>query len=1001
MGRHPPRRGAACALRPRRADLLLHRPRPGRPHPRRPGDLGRPARDDPAWCRRHRRSTARPGPWPPPTAGRSPTTRWCSPPARTPRCRRCPARTCAALRLPHDRRRRGPAGLGRGAAQRARPPAARCRGRRRPARPGGGRCAASPRGRDARRRVRAAPDAAAGRRRAAARLCAAHRGPGRHRADAVPRRSKIAGRHGRVARMELRRRPGARRRRRRLRGGRSRPATSSPGTAGWRSASAAASSSTTPAARQDPRIWAIGEVRLHPGPLPRPRRARATRWPRSSPTGCSAARAPSPAPTSPPSSSSSASTSPASATRSRRRRAASRSSISDPVAGVYKKLVMSDDARTLLGGILVGDASAYAALRPMVGRELGGDPAAYLLPEGSAAGAGRVTCPTTRPSAPATTSPRATIRCAVTDGGCTDLAGVKACTQGRHQLRLLPAAGQEAASTPSSRSPASRSATALCEHFDLLAGPALRHRPRAGADHLQRDHRRATAAGRGCDICKPVIASILASLGTGHILDGERASLQDTNDHFLANMQKDGTYSVVPRIPGGEITPEKLIVIGEVAKDFGLYTKITGGQRIDLFGARIEQLPAIWTRLVDAGFESGHAYGKSLRTVKSCVGLDLVPLRRAGLGRPGHRRSSCATAGCARPHKLKLGVSGCARECAEARGKDVGVIATENGWNLYVGGNGGFTPRHAQLLAEDLDTETLVRDHRPVPHVLHPHRRPAAAHRRLARGARRRPRRHPRPWCVDDSLGHLRRPRRRHGRARRRLRGRVGRDPRRPREAARASRPSSTRPNGPTRRSPTSASAVRPDPPRPRSALAQGSSSPARPWRSAHDHRADTGRRGPAQRLGGGLPPLRPPPGARCRGPGGRRAGRALPHPRRHGLRAPAVRPLLRGQRALARDRRAAAARSPRWPPRCTSRSSTCAPASASTPWAASPWTWTPTPSGSSRTWSSWAASRFPHTVPHDRPCSGSSWPGVPCSSPVGALSPRAGSRRWSRRVRW
>jgi nitrite reductase (NADH) large subunit len=192
------------------------------------------------------------------------------------------------------------------------------------------------------------------------------------------------------------------------------------------------------------------------------------------------------------------------------------------------------------------------------------------------------------------------------------------------------------------------------------------------------------------------------------VLDKDLARLQDTNDHVMANLQKDGTYSVVPRVPGGEITPAGLIAIGEVARDFGLYTKITGGQRIDLFGARLEQLPAIWRRLVDAGFESGHAYGKALRTVKSCVGstwcrygvqdsvglaIDLE-LRYRGL------RS---------PHKLKLGVSGCARECAEARGKDIGVIATDQGWNLYVGGNGGFTPRHAQLFAEDLDTQELVR----------------------------------------------------------------------------------------------------------------------------------------------------------------------------------------------------------------------------------------------------------------------------------------------------
>jgi nitrite reductase (NADH) large subunit len=205
------------------------------------------------------------------------------------------------------------------------------------------------------------------------------------------------------------------------------------------------------------------------------------------------------------------------------------------------------------------------------------------------------------------------------------------------------------------------------------------------------------------------VASILASLGRRpHVLDGEQAALQDTNDHFLANIQRNGSYSVVPRIPGGEITPDKLIAIGEVARDFGLYTKITGGQRIDLLGARVEELPAIWRRLVDAGFESGHAYGKALRTVKSCVGSTWC---RYGV------QDSVALAvelelryrGIRSPHKIKAGVSGCARECAEAQAKDIGVIAAEDGWNLFVGGNGGFRPRHADLLLSGVDKETLIR----------------------------------------------------------------------------------------------------------------------------------------------------------------------------------------------------------------------------------------------------------------------------------------------------
>ncbi len=379
--------------------------------------------------------------------------------------------------------------------------------------------------------------------------------------------------------------------------------------------------------------------------------------------------------------------------------------ISDPVAGVYKKLVMSDDARTLRGGILVGDASAYAALRPMVGRELGGDPAAYLLPEGaSPAPVGDL--PDDAAVCSCNNVTAGAIRCSVTDAGCTDLAGVKACTRAGTSCGSCLPLVKRLVTTELEKSGVEVS-NALCEHFELSRAQlfdVVRVQGLTTFSEIIGRH----GNGRGCDICKPVIGSILASLGTGHILEGERATLQDTNDHVMANLQKDGSYSVVPRIPGGEITPERLIVIGEVAKDFGLYTKITGGQRIDLFGARIEQLPKIWQRLVDAGFESGHAYGKSLRTVKSCVGStwcrygvqDSVGLAIALELRYRGLRS---------PHKIKLGVSGCARECAEARGKDVGVIATDNGWNVYVGGNGGFTPRHAQLLAEDLDTETLVR----------------------------------------------------------------------------------------------------------------------------------------------------------------------------------------------------------------------------------------------------------------------------------------------------
>ncbi|MDD7928576.1 nitrite reductase large subunit NirB [Microbacterium thalli] len=376
----------------------------------------------------------------------------------------------------------------------------------------------------------------------------------------------------------------------------------------------------------------------------------------------------------------------------------------DPVAGVYKKLVLSDDAKTLLGGILVGDASAYGSLRPLVGGALGGDPAVYLLPDGG------VTAPTGElPDAALVCSCNSVtaggIRSAVHDEGCTDVAAVKACTKagaacGSCVPMIKKLVGAELAKSGATVS------NALCEHFDLSRRQLFDAVRVSGLTTFSGVIER-FGTGRGCDICKPALASILSTLTGRHVLDGENATLQDTNDHVMANMQKDGSYSVVPRIPGGEITPAKLLVIAQVAQDFNLYTKITGGQRIDLFGARLEQLPAIWGRLVDAGFESGHAYGKSLRTVKSCVGSTWC--RYGVQDSVGMAvRLELRYRGLRAPHKFKLGVSGCARECAEARGKDVGVIATETGWNVYVGGNGGFTPRHAVLLAENLDDDALL-----------------------------------------------------------------------------------------------------------------------------------------------------------------------------------------------------------------------------------------------------------------------------------------------------
>ena len=376
--------------------------------------------------------------------------------------------------------------------------------------------------------------------------------------------------------------------------------------------------------------------------------------------------------------------------------------VSDPIGGTYAKLVLSDDAQTLLGGVLVGDASSYGVLRPLVGSQLPGDPVALIAPVGSGDGPaiGVGALPGEAQICSCNNVTKAALCSAIADGACT-VADLKGCTAAGTSCgscvpllsQLLTAEGVEVSK-------------ALCEHFSQSRTELFEIVQASGVRTFTGLIER-YGTGTGCDICKPVVASILASTSSEHILDGEQASLQDTNDHFLANLQRNGTYSVVPRVPGGDITPEQLILIGEIARDFGLYTKITGGQRIDMFGATVDQLPQIWLRLVEGGMESGHAYGKSLRTVKSCVGTDWC--------RYGQQDSvqmaidlELRYRGLRAPHKIKMAVSGCARECAEARGKDVGVIATESGWNLYVGGNGGMTPKHAQLLASDLDSDTLV-----------------------------------------------------------------------------------------------------------------------------------------------------------------------------------------------------------------------------------------------------------------------------------------------------
>ena len=378
---------------------------------------------------------------------------------------------------------------------------------------------------------------------------------------------------------------------------------------------------------------------------------------------------------------------------------------------IYKRLVVDSDCKRLLGAVLVGEAGDYGTLLQTMLNELPlpEHPEELILPrrEGgrTTAASGIAALPQSAQICSCNNVSKGAI-CAAVEAGCSTVGAIKAKTQASSSCGgCAPLVAQILKAELARRGVCLDNR--LCGHFPY-SRQQLFHLIRIGGLRSFESVLAKHGSGLGCDVCKPAMASILASCWNEFVLSRERAPLQDTNDYFLANMQKDGTYSVVPRVPGGEITPERLIAIGEVARKFGLYTKITGGQRIDLLGARVHELPLIWADLIGAGFESGHAYGKAVRTVKSCVGSTWCRYGvqdSVGLAIELENRYK----GLRAPHKLKFGVSGCTRECAEAQGKDVGVIATEKGWNLYVCGNGGMKPRHAELLAADLEKPTLVR----------------------------------------------------------------------------------------------------------------------------------------------------------------------------------------------------------------------------------------------------------------------------------------------------
>ncbi|CZR53474.1 probable NAD(P)H-nitrite reductase [Phialocephala subalpina] len=380
----------------------------------------------------------------------------------------------------------------------------------------------------------------------------------------------------------------------------------------------------------------------------------------------------------------------------------------DPFTHVYKKYLFTKDGKYLLGGMMVGDTNDYIKLLSMskshkmlevapgeliIGKAGGDDGADDLPDDAQICSCNNVT--------------KGDITKTIKDGTCKTVNEIKTCTKAGTGCggcvplvtsifnKTMADMGQEVKNV-------------LCSHFAYSRADLFNIVMVKKLESFEAIMNECGQPGSlGCEFCKPAVASIIASLFNKHVVDPSRKGLQDTNDKFLANIQRNGTFSVVPRVPGGEITPKKLAAIASVATKYNLYCKITGGQRIDMFGAKKQDLLDIWTELIEAGLESGHAYAKSLRTVKSCVGSSWC---RFGIGdsvgmaiRIEERYKSIRG-----PHKIKGGVSGCVRECAEAQNKDFGLIATEKGFNIYVGGNGGAKPRHSEILAKDVPVDQVI-----------------------------------------------------------------------------------------------------------------------------------------------------------------------------------------------------------------------------------------------------------------------------------------------------
>jgi nitrite reductase (NADH) large subunit len=385
--------------------------------------------------------------------------------------------------------------------------------------------------------------------------------------------------------------------------------------------------------------------------------------------------------------------------------------LNDPFGGVYKKLVIKDDR--LVGACLYGDTvdgSWYFKLM-REGRRIADIRDKLMFGESNIGDTGHEG--NTRAAAMADTDEvcgcngvaKGTICRAIKDKGLFTLDEVRkhtkasascgSCTGLVEQLLMFTAGGDYS-------KPPTRKAMCGCtdsSHADVRQG--IRDQHWLTIDAVQRGMGWRTP--NGCASCRPALNYYLLSTWPKEAEDDPQSRFINERSH--ANIQKDGTYSVIPRMWGGETTPAELRRIADAADKYKVRTvKVTGGQRIDLLGVKKEDLPAIWK---DIGMPSGHAYAKALRTVKTCVGSEWCRFGTQDSTQMGKDLERALWRMYA-PHKVKLAVSGCPRNCAESGIKDVGVIGVDSGWEIYVGGNGGIKTEVAQFLCKVKTPEEVL-----------------------------------------------------------------------------------------------------------------------------------------------------------------------------------------------------------------------------------------------------------------------------------------------------